>query len=89
MSGEAGLQPVYVRCWCWQVGRCLIDCPTADHERPVPFVDATWKRAAFALMGKADCFACGIRTSASKDGSRPLCTSCRPAPSPREDQTPQ
>lgn len=37
-------------CWCWQYGRCLVDCPTAGHPRPRPFVDSTWKSAALELM---------------------------------------
>ena len=37
-------------CWCWQYGRCLSECPTAAHPRPVPFIDSTWKPAALALM---------------------------------------
>lgn len=67
---------VYERCWCWQYGRCLVECPTANHPRPRPLTDAAWKAAAYALMGKADC-ACGIRTSASKDGRPAQCLSCR------------
>lgn len=78
MSGGE-VKSVYQRCWCWQYGRCLVDCPTADHPRPVPFIDATWKRAAYALMGKADCYLCGVRTKAPAEGERALCSSCRAA----------
>lgn len=38
-------RPVHERCWCWQWGRCLTVCPTADLPRPVPFTDDNWHRA--------------------------------------------
>lgn len=41
---------VWERCWCWQVGRCLVDCPTADHLRPRPFTTDAWRDAALALQ---------------------------------------
>ena len=43
---------VHQRCWCWQMGRCLTDCPTADLPRPVPMTDANWKRAWMDVIGR-------------------------------------
>lgn len=39
------MRPVQERCWCWQYGRCLTDCPTADLPPPRPMTDANWRRA--------------------------------------------
>lgn len=44
--------PVWQRCWCWQMGRCLVDCPTADLPRPVPMTDENWKRAWMEVTGR-------------------------------------
>lgn len=38
-------KPVHKRCWCWQTGRCLVDCPTADLPAPVPLTTDNWLRA--------------------------------------------
>lgn len=42
---EAATKPVHRRCWCWQMGRCLVDCPTADLPRPKPLTDDNWRKA--------------------------------------------
>lgn len=39
------MKQVWERCWCYQYGRCLVDCPTADLPRPMPFTDAEWYKA--------------------------------------------
>ncbi len=38
-------RPVHKRCWCWQYGRCLTDCPTAHLPKPQPMTDENWYRA--------------------------------------------
>lgn len=44
-------KPVWERCWCWQYGRCLVDCPTADLPKPLPFTsEAAWRDAALTAM---------------------------------------
>jgi len=43
-------QPVWKRCWCWQYGRCLVDCPTADLPMPHPMTDANWRAAYDAVL---------------------------------------
>ena len=48
----AGEHPIWMRCWCWQMGRCLVDCPTADVPRPVPMTDENWKRAWMDVTGR-------------------------------------
>ena len=42
---ETATKPTHKRCWCWQYGRCLVDCPTADLPRPKPLTDANWRKA--------------------------------------------
>ncbi len=37
-------------CWCWQYGRCLTDCPTADLPRPPILTTAVWLPAYEAVM---------------------------------------
>ena len=52
-DGEAVTErPVWRRCWCWQYGRCLVDCPTADLPRPKPMTDENWKRSYLEVMGR-------------------------------------
>lgn len=41
---------VWQRCWCWQYGRCLVDCPTADLPKPVPMTDENWYQAYRRVM---------------------------------------
>jgi len=44
---------IWKRCWCWQHGRCLTDCPTADTPHPNPMTDENWKRAYRAVTEPA------------------------------------
>lgn len=45
-TGEiVDLRPVHERCWCYQYGRCLVNCPTADVAPPAPLLDAEWRAA--------------------------------------------
>jgi hypothetical protein len=54
MTAASDRRPIHERCWCWQHGRCLTDCPTADLPPPVPMTDAHWHRAWNELRGVAD-----------------------------------
>jgi len=45
VTATTATKPVYRRCWCWQLGRCLVDCPTADLPPPKPLTDENWRKA--------------------------------------------
>lgn len=47
------VREVWQRCWCWQYGRCLVDCPTADLPHPNPMTDANWL-AAWKLLKETE-----------------------------------
>lgn len=54
MNGtEPPFRPVWQRCWCWQYGRCLVDCPTADLPPPIPMTADNWRRAYAEVMAGA------------------------------------
>jgi hypothetical protein len=40
------------RCWCYRIGRCLLDCPTADIPPPSPMTDDNWRRAYAEVIGR-------------------------------------
>ena len=44
---------IWERCWCWQYGRCLTDCPTAGIPHPNPMTDENWERAYRAVAEPA------------------------------------
>lgn len=51
MSDE---KQVWERCWCYRLGRCLVDCPTADLPRPSPLTDENWRRGYEAVLAAGE-----------------------------------